>query len=67
MGNLAEDAELTEIGNRHGKTASQVALRWLIQKGIITIPKSGSEPHLRENLDIFEWQLTEAEMQTLEK
>ena len=67
VGNLAEDTELTKIGNRHGKTAAQVALRWLIQKGIITIPKSGSEPHLRENLDIFEWQLTEAEMQTLEK
>ncbi len=66
VGNLAEDTELTEIGNRHGKTASQVALRWLIQKGIITIPKSGSEPHLRENLDIFDWQLSEAEMQSLE-
>lgn len=66
VGNLANDAELTEIGNRHGKTAAQVALRWLIQKDIITIPKSGSEPHLRENLDIFEWQLTDEEMQTLE-
>lgn len=66
VGNLADDTELTEIGNKHGKTAAQVALRWLIQKDIITIPKSGSEPHLRENLDIFEWQLTDEEMQTLE-
>ncbi len=66
VGNLAEDTELTEIGNKHGKTAAQVALRWLIQKSIVTIPKSGSEPHLRENLDIFDWQLTDAEMQTLE-
>ena len=66
VGNLAEDAELTEIGKKHGKTAAQVALRWLIQKGIITIPKSGSEHHLRENLDIFDWQLTDSEMQTLE-
>ncbi len=66
VGNLAEDTELTEIGNKHGKTAAQVALRWLIQKSIITIPKSGSEPHLRENLDIFDWQLTDAEMQILE-
>lgn len=64
VGNLAEDQELTEIGKRHGKTAAQVALRWLVQKGIITIPKSGSEPHLRENLDIFDWQLSEAEMQS---
>ncbi len=66
VGNLAEDTELTEIGNKHGKTAAQVALRWLIQKSIVTIPKSGSEPHLRENLDIFDWQLTDTEMQTLE-
>ncbi len=66
VGNLSDDKELTEIGDRHGKTAAQVALRWLIQKDIITIPKSGSEPHLRENLDIFEWQLTDEEMQALE-
>ena len=66
VGNLSDDRELTEIGSRHGKTAAQVALRWLIQKDIITIPKSGSEPHLRENLDIFEWQLTDEEMQALE-
>jgi len=67
VGNLAGDTMLREIGNRHGKTAVQVALRWLIQKRIIAIPKSGSEPHLRENLDIFTWQLTDAEMQTLER
>ena len=64
VGNLAEDKELTEIGKRYGKTAAQVALRWLVQKGIITIPKSGSEPHLRENLDIFDWQLSDEEMQS---
>ena len=66
VGNLAGDTELAEIGKRHGKTAAQIALRWLVQKGIITIPKSGSEPHLRENLDIFDWQLTDAEMQKFE-
>lgn len=64
VGNLAEDKELTEIGKRYGKTAAQVALRWLVQKGIITIPKSGSEPHLRENLGIFDWQLSDEEMQS---
>lgn len=66
VGNLAVDTELIEIGKKHGKTAAQVALRWLIQKGIITIPKSGSEPHLSENLDIFDWQLTDSEMAVLE-
>ncbi len=66
VGNLAGDAVLDEIGKNHGKTAAQVALRWLVQQDIITIPKSGSVPHLRENLDVFAWQLTETEMQTLD-
>ncbi len=66
VGNLANDRVLSEIGETHGKTAAQVALRWLIQQDIITIPKSGSVPHLRENLDVFEWELTDAEMQTLD-
>ncbi|MDE0322502.1 MAG: aldo/keto reductase [Candidatus Poribacteria bacterium] len=66
VGNLANDAVLRSIGEAHGKTAAQVALRWLVQQGIITIPKSGSVPHLRENLDVFEWQLTDEEMQTLD-
>ena len=66
VGNLAGDATLREIGENHGKTAAQVALKWLIQQDIITIPKSGSVSHLRENLDVFEWQLTDAEMQILD-
>ena len=66
VGDLAGDATLREIGQKHGKTAAQVALRWLIQQDIITIPKSGSVPHLRENLDVFTWQLTDAEMHKLD-
>ena len=66
VGDLAGDATLREIGQKHGKTAAQVALRWLIQQDIITIPKSGSVPHLRENLDVFTWQLSDAEMHKLD-
>ena len=65
VGNLASDTVLSEIGEKHEKTAAQVALRWLIQQNIIAIPKSGSVPHLQENLDVFAWQLTDEEMQTL--
>lgn len=64
-GELVGDTVLKRIGDSHGKTAAQVALRWLIQHGIVAIPKSGSVPHLRENLDVFAWELTEAEMRTL--
>ncbi len=65
VGDLAGDTVLRGIGENHGKTAAQVALRWLVQQDIITIPKSGSVPHLRENLDVFEWQLTDEEMHRL--
>ena len=66
VGNLASDAVLSEIGEKHEKTAAQVALRWLIQQDVIAIPKSGSVPHLQENLDVFEWALTDAEMEKLD-
>ena len=66
VGNLAGDTVLRGIGENHGKTAAQVALRWLVQQDIITIPKSGSVPHLRENLDVFAWQLTDEEMHRLD-
>ncbi len=62
VGAIVQDQTLEAIGEKHGKTAAQVALRWLIQKGIIAIPKSGSEAHLRENLDVFDWKLSAEEM-----
>ncbi|MCY3723796.1 MAG: aldo/keto reductase [Candidatus Poribacteria bacterium] len=65
VGDLAGDAVLRSIGENHKKTAAQVALRWLVQQDIITIPKSGSVPHLRENLDVFAWELTDEEMDML--
>ncbi len=41
-----------------GKTPAQVCLRWLVQKGIIVIPKTASQQRLRENMDIFDWELS---------
>ena len=53
-----------EIGERHGKTAAQVTLRWLIQQpNVIAIPKAASEDHLRENFDVFDFELTAEEME----
>lgn len=53
---------LTSIAERHGKTAAQVALRWLLQSGVIIIPKTTHIERMRENLDIFDFTLTEDEM-----
>ena len=53
---------LAGIGAKYGKTASQVALRWLTQRGIIAIPKSTHKERMAQNLDIFDFQLTEDDM-----
>jgi 2,5-diketo-D-gluconate reductase B len=63
-GAVANDATLREIGEVHGKTPAQVALRWLIQQEkVVAIPKAASEDHLRSNLDIFDFELSDEEME----
>jgi 2,5-diketo-D-gluconate reductase B len=61
-GEALEERALTEIARAHGKSAAQVALRWLIQKGIVVIPKARSEKHLAENLGVLEFALTDEEV-----
>ena len=53
---------LASIGAKYGKTASQVALRWLTQRGIIAIPKSTHKDRMAQNLDILDFQLTDDDM-----
>ena len=62
-GDVLEDHTLREIGKAHGKTPVQVALRWLIQQEkVAAIPKATSEEHLRGNLDVFDFDLSDEEM-----
>ena len=56
---------LTEIGQKYGKTASQVALRWLTQHGIVAIPKSTHKERMAQNLDIFDFTLSAEEMEQI--
>ncbi len=65
-GRLADDEVLGEIGGSHGKTAAQVALRWSIQRGRIVIPKASSRPHLVENLDVFDFELGDDELDRID-
>ncbi|MBQ4230515.1 MAG: aldo/keto reductase, partial [Salinivirgaceae bacterium] len=53
---------LAKIGSKYGKTASQVALRWLTQRGIVAIPKSTHKERMAQNLDIFDFELTAEDM-----
>ena len=50
---------LAEIGQKYGKTAAQVALRWNAQRGVVVIPKSTHKERMEENLDIWDFSLTE--------
>jgi 2,5-diketo-D-gluconate reductase A len=53
---------LSEIGAAHGKSVAQVVLRWLIQRDVVVIPKSVRAERMRENIDVFDFELTEDEM-----
>jgi 2,5-diketo-D-gluconate reductase A len=53
---------LTEIGNAHGKSVAQVVLRWLIQRGVVVIPKSVRADRMAENFAVFGFELSETEM-----
>ncbi|WP_339171373.1 aldo/keto reductase [Paenibacillus sp. FSL H7-0943] len=59
---VLENEEIAEIGKVHNKSISQVILRWHIQLGAIPIPKASSLEHQRDNLNIFDFELSEAEM-----
>lgn len=56
---------LTEIGQAHGKTLAQTALRYLLQRGVVIIPKSTHKERMMENIDVFDFTLTDEEMQRI--
>ena len=53
---------LAEIGRKYGKSVTQVALRYLLQRGVVLIPKSTHKERMKQNLDIFNFSLTEEDM-----
>ena len=56
---------LAKIAGRHGKTTAQVILRWHLQRNIPTIPKTVHRERMAENLDVFDFELTEKEMERI--
>lgn len=62
---LRADPVIGEIARRHGKSTTQTVLRWHIQLGCVAIPKSGHPGRIAENLDVFDFELTEGEMASI--
>jgi diketogulonate reductase-like aldo/keto reductase len=60
-----DDETLAEIGSVHGKTPAQVLLRWNLELGTPPVPKAGSADHREENLEVFDFELEDAEMHRL--
>jgi len=61
-GRVRKDELLTQVGSAHGKSAAQVCLRWLVQQNVSAIPRTSRLERLSENMEIFDFELSAAEM-----
>ena len=66
-GDIVKSELLAAIGAKYNKTAAQVALRWLTQRGIVAIPKSSHKERMAQNIDIFNFSLTDDDMAQIAK
>lgn len=64
-GRIFEITELQEIAERYNKTVAQIVIRWSLQHGFLPLPKSVTESRIKENLDVFDFELTEADMEKI--
>jgi diketogulonate reductase-like aldo/keto reductase len=65
-GQVVDVPEIVQLADALGKTPVQVTLRWQIQRGIVTIPKSANPERIRANADIFDFELDDAQMETMD-
>lgn len=64
-GTVLKDPTLAEIAKAHNKTPAQIVLRWLMQRGIVAIPRSSNPEHIKENIEIFDFKLSPEEMEII--
>ncbi|WP_373056511.1 aldo/keto reductase [Zunongwangia sp. H14] len=65
-GRIFDNKQLNEIAQNHNKTLAQVVIRWDLQKGVVTIPKSVHKERIKENASVFDFELTSEEMQLID-
>jgi 2,5-diketo-D-gluconate reductase B len=64
-GRIKNDQTLARIGQDHGKSAAQVCLRWLVQQNVSAIPRTSRIERLSENIDVFDFVLSDEEMRQI--
>ena len=64
-GTLLDNPAVAAVAAAHGKSPAQVLIRWSVQLGNVVLPRASSRAHLAENIEVFDFELSEAEMQTL--
>lgn len=62
---IMENSTVLRISEKHGKTPAQIALRFLIQRGIAAIPKSTNAERMRKNIDVFSFELDDSDMEAM--
>ncbi|MCT7374994.1 aldo/keto reductase [Chelativorans salis] len=65
-GKRLDDTTLGEIAGKHGKSPAQVLIRWNLQRGTAAVPKANQRAHLEENIDVFDFELSEDDMARLD-
>ena len=65
-GNILTASVIQDMARTYERTPAQICLGWGVQKGVVVIPKTSSEARLRENMDIFDWELSHADMARLD-
>ncbi|WP_142433597.1 aldo/keto reductase [Enterococcus mundtii] len=66
-GKIFDVTEMQEIANTHNKSVAQVALRWSLQHGFLPLPKSVTPSRIKENTELFDFELSEEEMKTIDQ
>lgn len=62
-----EVPELVKLGQKYGKNPVQITLRWILQRGIVAIPKSAQKQRIRENANIFDFELETADLVLIDR
>ena len=64
---VLEDDLIGKLAEKYDKTQAQVVIRWEVQKDIVSIPKSTSRDHIRENLDVFDWEMEREDLEKIDR